>query len=261
MYAFDSEIKYISRKNLLPIYFKEKSMKILATIKAALKKAGIPEKYAAKVQALFDIESEENLDNYIGLFKDNILPDLVSNEQGNQASIDAAIAAYEKQHGLKDGKPIATGKTKKTKKPKDNEEEDEDEDEDLEGLPASVVKLLKAQQKQISELAASVSTVASTVTTSTKQVSAKALFADSKLPAKWFNRIDVNSETSVEEQIKELQEEYAEIKQSVIDDEIAGGDYKPNSYKPKERTEQEWLKLMEDEESSDNGTASLGLEE
>ena len=261
MYAFDSEIKYISRKKLLPIYFKEKSMKILATIKAALKKAGIPEKYAAKVQALFDIESEENLDNYIGLFKDNILPDLVSNEQGSQASIDAAIAAYEKQHGLKDGKPIATGKTKKTKKPKDDEEEDEDEDEDLEGLPTSVVKLLKAQQKQISELAASVSTVASTVTTSTKQASAKALFADSKLPAKWFNRIDVNSETSVEDQIKELQEEFAEIKQSVIDDEVASGDYKPNSYKPKERTEQEWLKLMEDEEGSDNGTASLGLEE
>lgn len=236
-------------------------MKILATIKAALKKAGIPEKYAAKVQALFDIESEENLDNYIGLFKDNILPDLVSNEQGSQTSIDAAIAAYEKQHGLKDGKPIATGKTKKTKKPKDDEEEDEDEDEDLEGLPASVVKLLKAQQKQISELAASVSTVASTVTTSTKQASAKALFTDSKLPAKWFNRIDVNSETSVEDQIKELQEEFAEIKQSVIDDEVAGGDYKPNSYKPKERTEQEWLKLMDDEEGSDNGTASLGLEE
>ena len=186
---------------------------------------------------------------------------MVSNEQGSQASIDAAIAAYEKKHGLKDGKPIEATKTKKTKKPKDDEEEDEDEDEDFEGLPASVVKLLKAQQKQISELAASVSTVASTVTTSTKQVSAKALFADSKLPAKWFNRIDVNSETSVEEQIKELQEEFAEIKQSVIDDEIAGGDYKPNSYKPKERTEQEWLKLMEDEESSDNGTASLSLEE
>lgn len=236
-------------------------MKILATIKAALKKAGIPEKYAAKVQVLFNIESEENLDNYIELFKENILPDLVSNEQGSQASINAAIAAYEKQHGLKDGKPITTGKTKKTKKPKDDEEEDEDEDEDFEGLPASVVKLLKAQQKQISELAASVTTVASTVTTSTKQVSAKALFADSKLPAKWFNRIDVNSETSVEDQIKELQEEFAEIKQSVIDDEVAGGDYKPNSYKPKERTEQEWLKLMEDEESSNNGTASLGLEE
>ena len=61
--------------------------------------------------------------------------------------------------------------------------------------------------------------------------------------------------------IKELQEEYAEIRQSVIDDEVAGGGYKPNSYKPKERSEKEWLELMEDEENSNNGTASLGLDE
>ena len=120
---------------------------------------------------------------------------------------------------------------------------------------------MKAQQKQISELTASVSTVASTLTTSTKQASARTLFAEVKLPDKWFNRIDVNSETSVEEQIKGLQEEYAEIRQSVIDDEVAGGGYKPNSYKPKERSEKEWLELMEDEEGANNGTASLGLEE
>ena len=235
-------------------------MTILDLIKAACKTKGVPEKYAERIQKTFKIEKAEGMEAFVDLFKDNILPDLVSNEQGSQASIDAAIAAYEKKYGLKDGKPIETTKTKKTKKPKDDEE-DEDEDEDLEGLPASVVKLLKAQQKQISELAASVSTVATTVTTSTKQASAKALFADSKLPAKWFNRIDVNSETSVEDQIKELQEEFAEIKQSVIDDEVAGGDYKPNSYKPKERSEKEWLDLMEDEEGSDNGVASLGLED
>ncbi len=238
-------------------------MKILAVIKAALKKAGIPEKYAAKVQALFNIESEENLDNYIELFKENILPDLTANDRNSQTVMQAAIAEYEKKHGLKDGKPIEkpTAKAKKTKKVVDDEDDDEDEDEDFEGLPASVVKLLKTQQKQISELAASVSTVASTVTTSTKQASAKVLFESSKLPAKWFSRIDVNSETSVEDQIKDLQEEYAEIKQSVIDDEIAGGDYKPNSYKPKERSEKEWLDLMEDEESDNNGVASLGLED
>lgn len=237
-------------------------MKILATIKAALKKAGIPEKYAAKVQALFNIESEENLDNYIELFKENILPDLTANEQPSQAAIQAAIADYEKKHGLKDGKPIEPAKGKKGKKAKTvDDEDDEEDDDDLEGLPASVVKLLKAQQKQISELTATVSTVASTVTTSTKQATAKALFTESKLPGKWFNRIDVNSETPVEDQIKELQEEYAEIKQSVIDDEIAGGDYKPNSYKPKERSEQEWVKVMEDEESTGNGVASLGLED
>ncbi|MBC5586150.1 MULTISPECIES: hypothetical protein [Bacteroides] len=237
-------------------------MTIIDAIKKGLKAAGVNEKYAVKVQKLFKIEKEEDIDTYIALFKDNILPDLENTSAIEKAKKDA-ISEYEKSNGLKDGKPIKSAKkTKKTVKSEDDDEEDDkDEDEDFEGLPASVVKLLKAQQKQISELAASVSTVASTVTTSTKQASAKALFADSKLPAKWFNRIDVNSETSVEDQIKELQEEYAEIKQSVIDDEIAGGDYKPNSYKPKERTEQDWLKLMEDEESSDNGTASLGLEE
>ena len=237
-------------------------MTIIDAIKKGLKAAGVNEKYAVKVQKLFKIEKEDDIDTYIALFKDNILPDLENTSAIEKAKKDA-IAEYEKNNGLKDGKPIKSAKkTKKTVKSEDDDEEDDkDEDEDFEGLPASVVKLLKAQQKQISELAASVSTVASTVTTSTKQASAKALFADSKLPAKWFNRIDVNSETSVEDQIKELQEEYAEIKQSVIDDEIAGGDYKPNSYKPKERTEQDWLKLMEDEESSDNGTASLGLEE
>ena len=208
-------------------------MTIIDAIKKGLKAAGVNEKYAVKVQKLFKIEKEEDIDTYIALFKDNILPDLENTSAIEKAKKDA-ISEYEKSNGLKDGKPIKSAKkTKKTVKSEDDDEEDDkDEDEDLEGLPASVVKLLKAQQKQISELAASVSTVATTVTTSTKQASAKALFADSKLPAKWFNRIDVNSETSVEDQIKELQEEFAEIKQSVIDDEVAGGDYKPNSYKP-----------------------------
>ena len=232
-------------------------MTIIDAIKKCLKAAGVNEKYAAKVQKLFKIEKEEDIDTYVALFKDNILPDLEDTSAVEKAKKDA-IAEYEKNNGLKDGKPVK--KTKKTAK-SEEDDEDEDKDEDFEGLPASVVKLLKAQQKQISELAASVSTVATTVTTSTKQASAKALFADSKLPAKWFNRIDVNSETSVEEQIKELQEEFAEIKQSVIDDEVAGGGYKPNSYKPKERSEKEWLELMEDEEGANNGTASLGLEE
>lgn len=229
-------------------------MTIIDAIKKGLKAAGVNEKYAVKVQKLFKIEKEEDIDTYIALFKDNILPDLESTSAIEKAKKDA-IAEYEKNNGLKDGKPIKSAKkTKKTVK-------SDDDDEDFEDLPASVVKLLKAQQKQISELTASVSSVVSTVTTSTKQASARTLFADAKLPEKWFNRIDVNSETSVEDQIKELQEEYAEIRQSVIDDEVAGGDYKPNSYKPKERSEKEWLELMEDEEGVNNGTASLGLEE
>lgn len=44
-------------------------MEILVAIKKALKKAGIPEKYAAKVKALFNVESEENLENYVSLLR------------------------------------------------------------------------------------------------------------------------------------------------------------------------------------------------
>lgn len=240
-------------------------MKILAVIKAALKKAGIPEKYAAKVQALFNIESEENLENYVSLFKENILPDLEANEQGKQSDIDAAIAAYEKKNGLKDGKPIEkpAPKGKKAKKAKDGDNEEEEEDEeDLEGLPASVVKLIKAQQKQLSELATSVSTVASTLTTSTKQASARNLFDNSKLPEKWFKRIDVDSETSVEDQIKDLQEEYKEIRQSAVSEEVEAGNYKPYVAQPKDRTEKEWLEIMNKEEVAGeaSGVVNLGVE-
>ena len=234
-------------------------MEILSVIKKALKKAGVPEKYAAKVKALFNIESEENLENYIVLFKDNVLPDLEATEQNNQNAINEAIAAYEKKHGLKDGKPIEKSKKKKSS----DEENDNEEDDDWGDLPPAYRKMLKAQQKQIQDLTDSVSSLTTTVTNSGKEAAAKALFKESKLPEKWFSRIDVNSETSVEEQIKELKEEYDEIRQGAISDEVEAGNYRPYVSKPKDRTEQEWLDIMNKEEGSNgesNGVASLGIE-
>lgn len=240
-------------------------MKILAVIKATLKKAGIPEKYAAKVQALFNIESEENLENYVSLFKENILPDLEANEQGKQSDIDAAIAAYEKKNGLKDGKPIEkpAPKGKKTKKAKDGDDEEEEEDEeDLSDLPPVYKKLLKAQQKQIETLTDGITTLTKTVTESGKTSSARKLFDESKLPEKWLKRIDVNSETSIEDQIKDLQEEYKEIRQSAVSEEVEAGNYKPYVAQPKDRTEKEWLEIMNKEEVAGeaSGVANLGIE-
>lgn len=240
-------------------------MKILAVIKAALKKAGIPEKYAAKVQALFNIESEENLENYVSLFKENILPDLEANEQGKQSDIDAAIAAYEKKNGLKDGKPIEkpAPKGKKSKKTKEEDEEGEDEEEeDLSDLPPVYKKLLKAQQKQIETLTDGITTLTKTVTESGKTSSARKLFDESKLPEKWLKRIDVNSETSIEDQIKDLQEEYKEIRQSAVSEEVEAGNYKPYVAQPKDRTEKEWLEIMNKEEVAGeaSGVANLGIE-
>lgn len=226
-------------------------MEILVAIKKALKKAGIPEKYAAKVKALFNIESEENLENYVSLFKDNILPDLEASEQ-----------KYEKKHGLKDGKPIE-GKGKKGKKNKTVVDDDDDDvDDDLDDLPPAFKKMLQAQQKQIQTLTDNISTLTKTVSDSGKNASAKALFDTAKLPEKWFKRIDVNSETSVEDQIKELQEEYKEIRQSAISDEVDAGNYRPYVAQPKDRTEKEWLEIMNKDEGTgdSNGVASLGID-
>lgn len=226
-------------------------MKILAIIKAALKKVGIPEKYAGKVQKLFNIESEENLETYIALFEENILPDIEEAEGRAKTAAEAAakkaIEDYEKQYNLKDGKVI------EQKKPEETKTDD---------LPPAVKALIEAQGKQISELTGVVNKLANSVTTSQKQSSAAALFKEAKLPEKWFSRIDVNSKKSVEDQIKELQEERAELRQSDIDDLVETGDYRPNQYKPKERTEKEWADFMngDKEISKDASVASLGLD-
>lgn len=234
-------------------------MTIIDAIKKGLKAAGVNEKYAAKVQKLFKIEKEEGIDAYIALFKDNILPDLEDITAVEKAKKDA-ISEYEKTNGLKDGKPVKPAKKAK-KAVKTEEEEDEEEDEDLEGVPASMMKLLKAQQKQISELTNSVTTLTGNISTSGKQASAKVLFDNAKLPEKWFKRIDVNSETSVEDQIKELTDEYAEIRESAVTEEIDNGNYTPHA-QVKDRSEKEWLDLMNKEEGAGetNGVASLGIE-
>ena len=233
-------------------------MIIIDAIKKGLKAASVNEKYASKVQKLFKIEKEEDIATYVALFKDNILPDLEDTSAVEKAKKDA-IAEYEKNNGLKDGKPIKPAK--KTKKTTESEENEENEEEDLEGVPASLMKLFKAQQKQISELTNSVTTLTGNITTSSKQASAKVQDDNAKLPENWFKRIDVNSEISVEDQIKELAEEYAEIRQSAVRDEIENGNYTPQS-QVKDRSEKEWLDIMNKEEGTgeSSGVASLGIE-
>ena len=235
-------------------------MTIIDAIKKGLKAAGVNEKYAAKVQKIFKIEKEEDIANYVALFKDNILPDLEDTTAIEKAKKDA-IAEYEKANNLKGGKPIETNpKGKKGKKKEENEEED-DEEEDFDGLSPAMIKMLKAQQKQIADLATSVTTLTGNISTSAKQTSAKVLFDNAKLPEKWFKRIDVNSEISVEDQIKELAEEYAEIRQYAVTDEIENGNYTPQS-QVKDRSEKEWLDIMNKEEGAgeSSGVASLGIE-
>lgn len=220
-------------------------MNILDVIKAALVKAGIAEKYAGKIKTLFNIEDEKNLDNYIALFKENILPDLVTNEQLVQNAVQTAIAEYEKTHNLKDGKPV---EGKAETKPS------------LDGLSPEIKAILEANQKQIEQLTGTVSTIAQTVATSRKESDARELFKGSGLPEKWFGRLNLDDEKSpLANQIKSLQEELAEIKQISVNELVEQGNYKPFNQQPKDRTEKEWLEAMNSEEGAgeSNGVASL----
>ena len=57
-----------------------------------------------------------------------------------------------------------------------------------------------------------------------------------------------------------MAEEYAEIRQSAVTDEIENGNYTPQS-QVKDRSEKEWLDIMNKEEAGESsGGASLGIE-
>lgn len=224
-------------------------MTILEAIRKQCKALGVPEKHAEKILKLFKIEKEEGLETYIQIFKDNILPDLQAGETAAEQAKQAAITEYEKTHNLKDGKPVKKQELGKA---------------DYSTFPPEVKAILEANQKQIEQLTNSVATLAKNVTTSSKTSEAKALFAKSGLPEKWFGRLNLEDEKiSVEDQIKTLQEELAEIKQISVNELVEQGQYKPFNQTPKDRTEKEWLDLMNKEESGSgesNGVAALNLE-
>ncbi|WP_042373631.1 hypothetical protein [Bacteroides neonati] len=221
-------------------------MTILELINAQCRVLGVPEKYAAKIQKLFKIEKDEGISDYVQMYKDNILPDVQAGESA-QSAVQKAIADYEKKHNLKDGKIIEAKKEDKV---------------DTDALSPEIKALIDAQSTQIAALTTAIKGITSTISTSQKQVEAKATFENAKLPAKWFGRIDVNSETPIEDQIKELETEYAELKQSIINDEVEAGDYKPRAGAPKDRTEAEWAKFMDGDggNAKDSSVASLGLD-
>ena len=220
---------------------------------------GIPVKYADQILKSFNVEKDEQVKPAVENFNTNIFP--IIKEQ--EVAVQAAVVEYEKKHGLKDGKPVELAKGKKAKKSTAAEgaEDDEEDEEDLGDLPASYKKLFKVQQKQIKDLTDGITTLTKTVTDSGKTNSAKKLFDDAKLPGKWFKRIDVNSETSVEDQIKDLQEEYKEIRQGAVTEEVEAGNYRPYVAQPK-RSEKEWLEIMNREEGTgeSSGVASLRIE-
>ncbi len=228
-------------------------MTILDLIKAACKTKGVPEKYAERIQKTFKIEKAEGMEAFVDLFKDNIFPAIqdAENEAKNTAET-AAVAVYEAKYGLKDGKPVED--PDKNKKP---------EEELLKDLSPEVKAYLESMKKSVDDMAKKVGDFITNSANEAKKETARKQLKDANLPDSWLGRVNLESETSIEDQIKALVEEYTEIQQKAIDDAVARGDYAPGSVNLQDRSEADWAKPMDQDanNSANNpGVVNLGIE-
>ncbi len=228
-------------------------MTILDLIKAACKTRSVPEKYAERIQKTFKIEKAEGMEAFVDLFKENILSAIQEAENEAKATAEtAAVAAYEAKHGLKGGKPVEDpDKNKKT------------EEELLEGLSPEVKAYLESMKKSVDDMAKKVGDSITDSTNEAKKETVRKQLKDTGLPDSWLGRVNLASETPIEDQIKTLSEEYTGIQQKAIDDAVNRGDYAPGSVNLQDRSEADWAKLMDQDAgngANNPGVVNLGIE-
>lgn len=228
-------------------------MTILDLIKAACKTKGVPEKYAERIQKTFKIEKAEGMEAFVDLFKENILPAIQEAENEAKSTAEtAAVAAYEAKHGLKDGKPV-----------EDPEKNKKTEEELLKDLSSELKVYLESMKKSVDDIAKKVGDSITNSANEVKKETARKQLKEAALPESWLGRINLESETSIEDQIKTLSEEYTGIQQKAIDDAVARGDYAPGSVNLQDRSEADWAKLMDqgvDNSANNPGVVNLGIE-
>ncbi len=189
-------------------------MNILELIQEALKKAGIDIKHAERIQKLFKIEKEEGIDDFVTLFKDNILPVIpVEDPTAAATAKAAAIAEYEATHKLKDGKAIETIITPALPT----------------NMDAATKAIIDAQAENIRQLTELVSGVVKTTGNAQKLEQVKAKLKG-KVDEKFLERIALkvnldaeNLDTEIEAHIAD----FTEMKQGFINDAVAAGTYVP----------------------------------
>lgn len=137
--------------------------------------------------------------------------------EGDRRATDAtqtAVTNYEKKYNLKDGKPVDGGGTP----PNPVEPKDDDK---------NTPEWAKALIKQNQELAQKVETLEKDKTKQSKEEQAQTALKGSKLPdtlkTKWAGRINPDSETSIEEQVKELETEYDELHSGFVTSSVGKG--------------------------------------
>lgn len=195
-------------------------MTILELIIVACKAAGVPEKFAERIQKTFKIEKEEGIEGCVALFKENILPAISEAEQAAKADAKvAAVVEYEKTHGLKDGKPILNPDPTPPNPAVP----------DLSKLSPELQAYFSAQQKQIGDLTDLVKGLATSQQKNQKMELVRAKMKgkiDDDFIEDYIGRVNLDAENldvEVEAQVKS----YGDMVKKFITKAVAEGNYIP----------------------------------
>jgi hypothetical protein len=190
---------------------------IKARLKALFPKANLSQKrldaYAAKLAPKpADDADDAAVDAIINDYNEVIDFVAIAQEDDRTRTLEADKKKAEEAAAAKGGK-------------KDGEEEEEEDE--TEGLTPFEKKMLKS----FGDLKSDIDSIKTGNVLQTKKQTASQLFEKSdvlsklkeELKPRWINRIDVNSETPIEDQIKELESEYSELVQVNADNNQYGG--------------------------------------
>lgn len=224
-------------------------MTIAEAIKKALREQGVSESYAERVEKAFGVDAVDGAAEAVKNFKEHMLPAI--EEAGKTAADEvrrAAVADYEKAHGLKDGHPVATDAPQPA--PKKEFEAGE--------VNAALREWIENQSKQIEELRAAIEQSKAAAASAARLSEAKAALQKAGLPETWLSRID--AESPIEAQIETLGDELTAIRQDAINQRVAeGGSMRPASEGDAAITEKGWAEMMNAGDGANTRTGAVNV--
>ena len=184
-----------------------------------------PEIIKARLKVLFPKAnlSQKRLDTYVAKLApkpaddaDEAAVDAIINDYNDVIDFVAVAQEDDRTRTLEADKKKAEDLAAKGGKKDDEEEEEVKIDHDA---PAWAKALLKSNEKLTSDLEA----IKTGNVLQTKKQTAQSVFESSEvlkalkpeIKANWLNRIDVNSETPIEDQVKNLETEFTDIRQEI----------------------------------------------
>lgn len=192
--------------------------KVVTRLKALFPKANLSQK---RMDAIADKLAKKPADD-----ADDAAIDAVINDFNDIMSIEDIAKEDDRLRSLEESKKKAEKDAEEAKRKAEGKTGDDPEkkDDDIE-VDKDTPEWAKALIKQNRTLAAEIETIKTGTTTATKTEQAKAALEKSEvlkamkpeIKERWLKRVDINSETPFEDQVKDLESEFTELYQVSAD--------------------------------------------